>query len=98
MLVIKNSNTKPLLYGKESTWIFRDAYWFNRWNWIRQLSWGFFKSKNDVIDADDLAHSALDIKGEGYKKFLDIFGETFLDENSEIDEKLLESIFFKIQK
>ena len=37
----------------------------------------------DVIDADDLAHNALDREGEGYKKFLDIFGETFLDENSE---------------
>ena len=83
--------------GRESTWIFRDAYWFNRWNWIRQkLSWDFFKSKNiDVIDADDLAHNALDIGGEGYKKFLDIFGETFLDENSEIDRKALRKYIFQ---
>ena len=51
----------------------------------KSLAGDFFKSKNiDVIDADDLAHNALDIEGEGYKKFLDIFGETFLDENSEI--------------
>ena len=56
----------------------------------------FFKSKNiDVIDADDLAHNALDIGGEGYKKFLDIFGETFLDENSEIDRKALRKYIFQ---
>ena len=62
----------------------------------KSLAGDFFKSKNiDVIDADDLAHSALDIKGEGYKKFLDIFGETFLDENSEIDRKALRKHIFQ---
>ena len=55
-----------------------------------------FKSKNiDVVDADDLAYNALDIEGEGYKKFLDIFGETFLDENSEIDRKALRKYIFQ---
>ena len=62
----------------------------------KSLAGDFFKSKNiDVIDADDLAHNALDRKGEGYKKFLDIFGETFLDENSEIDRKSLRKYVFQ---
>ena len=62
----------------------------------KSLAGNFFKSKNiDVIDADDLAHNALDIGGEGYKKFLDIFGETFLDENSEIDRKALRKYIFQ---
>ena len=62
----------------------------------KSLAGDFFKSKKiDVIDADDLAHNALDIKGEGYKKFLDIFGETFLDENSEIDRKALRKYIFQ---
>ena len=62
----------------------------------KSLAGDFFKSKNiDVIDADDLAHNALDIGGEGYKKFLDTFGETFLDENSEIDRKALRKYIFQ---
>ena len=62
----------------------------------KSLAGDFFKSKNiDVIDADDLAQNALDIEGEGYKKFLDIFGETFLDENSEIDRKALRKYIFQ---
>ena len=62
----------------------------------KSLAGDFFKSKNiDVVDADDLAHNALDIGGEGYKKFLDIFGETFLDENSEIDRKALRKYIFQ---
>ena len=62
----------------------------------KSLAGDFFKSKNiDVIDADDLAHNALDRKGEGYKKFLDVFGETFLDENSEIDRKALRKYIFQ---
>ena len=62
----------------------------------KSLAGDFFKSKNiDVIDADDLAYNALDIQGEGYKKFLDIFGETFLDENSEIDRKALRKYIFQ---
>ena len=62
----------------------------------KSLAGDFFKSKNiDVIDADDLAHNALDIEGEGNKKFLDIFGETFLDENSEIDRKALRKYIFQ---
>ena len=62
----------------------------------KSLAGDFFKSKKiDVIDADDLAHNALDIQGEGYQKFLDIFGETFLDENSEIDRKALRKYIFQ---
>ena len=62
----------------------------------KSLAGDFFKSKNiDVIDADDLAHNALDIEGEWYRKFLDIFGETFLDENSEIDRKALRKYIFQ---
>ena len=62
----------------------------------KSLAGDFFKSKNiEVIDADDLAHKALDREGEGYKKFLDIFGETFLDENSEIDRKALRKYIFQ---
>ena len=62
----------------------------------KSLAGDFFKSKNiDVVDADDLARNALDIEGEGYKKFLDIFGETFLDENSEIDRKALRKYIFQ---
>ena len=62
----------------------------------KSLAGDFFKSKNiDVIDADALAHNALDIEGEGYRKFLDIFGETFLDENSEIDRKALRKYIFQ---
>ena len=62
----------------------------------KSLAGDFFKSKNiDVVDADDLAHHALDREGEGYKKFLDIFGETFLDENSEIDRKALRKYIFQ---
>ena len=62
----------------------------------KSLAGDFFKSKNiDVVDADDLAHNALDIGGAGYKKFLDIFGETFLDENSEIDRKALRKYIFQ---
>ena len=62
----------------------------------KSLAGDFFKSKNiDVIDADDLAQDALDREGEGYKKFLDIFGESFLDENSEIDRKALRKYIFQ---
>ena len=62
----------------------------------KSLAGDFFKSKNiDVIDADDLARNALDREGEGYKKFLDTFGETFLDENSEIDRKALRKYIFQ---
>ena len=62
----------------------------------KSLAGDFFKSKNiDVVDADDLAYNGLDIEGEGYKKFLDIFGETFLDENSEIDRKALRKYIFQ---
>ena len=62
----------------------------------KSLAGDFFKSKNiDVIDADDLAQNALDREGEGHKKFLDIFGETFLDENSEIDRKALRKYIFQ---
>ena len=62
----------------------------------KSLAGDFFKSKKiDVIDADDLAHIALAREGKGYKNFLDIFGKTFLDENSEIDRKILREHIFK---
>ena len=62
----------------------------------KSLAGDFFKSKNiEVIDADDLAHNALSKNGKGYIEFLDVFGETFLDENSEIDRKALREYIFK---
>lgn len=62
----------------------------------KSLAGDFFKSKNiEVIDADDLAHNALSKNGKGYIEFLDVFGETFLDENSEIDRKVLREYIFK---
>ena len=62
----------------------------------KSLAGDFFKSKKiDVIDADDLAYIALAKKGKGYKNFLDVFGKTFLDENSEIDRKILREHIFK---
>ena len=62
----------------------------------KSLAGDFFKSKKiDVIDADDLAHIALAREGKGYKNFLDVFGKTFLDENSEIDRKALREHIFK---
>lgn len=62
----------------------------------KSLAGDFFKSKDiEVIDADDLAHNALSKNGKGYMEFLDIFGETFLDENSEIDRKVLREYIFK---
>jgi dephospho-CoA kinase len=62
----------------------------------KSLAGDFFKSKNiEVIDADDLAHNALGKKGKGYIEFLDVFGKTFLDKNSEIDRKALRDYIFK---
>ena len=62
----------------------------------KSLAGDFFKSKNiEVIDADDLAHNALSKNGKGYIEFLEVFGETFLDENSEIDRKALREYIFK---
>ena len=62
----------------------------------KSLAGDFFKSKNiDVIDADDLAQNALNREGDGFIKFLDIFGETFLNENSEIDRKALRKYIFQ---
>jgi len=62
----------------------------------KSLAGDFFKSKNiEVIDADDLAHNALSKNGKGYIEFLDVFGKTFLDENSEIDRKALREYIFK---
>lgn len=48
-----------------------------------------------VISADQIAHEIL-LKGqEGYKKVVDAFGETILDENGEIIRKKLGAIVFK---
>ena len=62
----------------------------------KSLAGDFFKSKDiDVIDADDLTHNALNKEGEGYKKFLETFGEKFLDNSSDIDRKALREYIFK---
>ena len=61
----------------------------------KSLAGEFFKSKNiDVIDADDLAYNALTKEGEGYREFLNVFGDTFLDENSDINRKALREYVF----
>ena len=60
----------------------------------------FDKIFNGEVDTSSLTSllDALDKKGEGYKKFLDIFGETFLDESSEIDRKALRKYIFQNPK
>ena len=38
----------------------------------------------DLIDADDLARDSLSINSEGYKLFIEEFGDKYLDENKNI--------------
>ena len=42
----------------------------------------------DLIDADDLARDSLSINSEGYKLFIEEFGDKYLDENKNINAKL----------
>ena len=51
-----------------------------------------------VIDADKLGHKILKKGEEGYKKVVDAFGDSFLDENLEIDRKKLGKYIFENKK
>ena len=51
-----------------------------------------------VIDADKLGHKILKKGEEGYKKVLEAFGDSFLDEDGEIDRKKLGKYVFENKK
>ena len=48
----------------------------------------------DLIDADDLARDSLSINSEGYKLFIDEFGDKYLDENKNINRELIRKLIF----
>ena len=48
----------------------------------------------DLIDADDLARDSLNINSEGYKLFIDEFGDKYLDENKNINRELIRKLIF----
>ena len=48
----------------------------------------------DLIDADDLARDSLNINSEGYKLFIEEFGDTYLDENKNINRELIRKLIF----
>lgn len=48
----------------------------------------------DLIDADDLARDSLNINSEGYKLFINEFGEKYLDKNKHINRELLRRDIF----
>jgi len=48
----------------------------------------------DLIDADDLARDSLNINSEGYKLFIDEFGNKYLDENKNINRELIRKLIF----
>ena len=48
----------------------------------------------DLIDADDLARDSLNINSEGYKLFIDEFGDKYLDENKKINRELIRKLIF----
>ena len=54
----------------------------------------FKKIGVDLIDADDLARDSLNINSEGYKLFIDEFGNKYLDENKNINRKLIRELIF----
>ena len=55
----------------------------------------FFKDIGvDLIDADDLARDSLNINSEGYKLFIDEFGDKYLDENKNINRELIRKLIF----
>ena len=51
----------------------------------------------DLIDADDLARDSLNINSEGYKLFIDEFGDKYLDENKNINRELIRKDIFNDQ-
>ena len=48
----------------------------------------------DLIDADDLARDSLSINSEGYKLFIEQFGDKYLDENKNINRELIRKLIF----
>ena len=48
----------------------------------------------DLIDADDLARDSLSINSEGYKLFIEEFGEKYLNENKNINRELIRKLIF----
>ena len=55
----------------------------------------FFKDIGvDLIDADDLARDSLNINSEGYKLFIEEFGDKYLDENNNINRELIRNLIF----
>jgi dephospho-CoA kinase len=48
----------------------------------------------DLIDADDLARDSLNINSEGYKLFIEEFGDKYLDENKNINRELIRNLIF----
>ena len=48
----------------------------------------------DLIDADDLARDSLSINSEGYKLFIEEFGDKYLDENKNINRELIRKLVF----
>jgi dephospho-CoA kinase len=48
----------------------------------------------DLIDADDLARDSLSINSEGYKLFIEEFGDKYLDENKNINRELVRKLIF----
>ena len=48
----------------------------------------------ELIDADDLARDSLNINSEGYKLFIDEFGDKYLDENKNINRELIRKLIF----
>ena len=48
----------------------------------------------DLIDADDLARDSLSINSEGYKLFIEEFGDKYLDEDKNINRELIRKLIF----
>ena len=48
----------------------------------------------DLIDADDLARDSLNINSEGYRLFIEEFGDEYLDENNNINRELIRKLIF----
>jgi dephospho-CoA kinase len=48
----------------------------------------------DCIDADDLARDSLSINSEGYKLFIEKFGDKYLNENKNINRELIRKLIF----
>ena len=48
----------------------------------------------DLIDADDLARDSLSINSEGYKLFIEEFGDKYLDEYKNINRELIRKLIF----